>query len=114
MIAQTRATAATTLTEIYWCGRKVPVKSERLRISLVHLMELRDEVARKGEEDDTAEQLCEQVLLECHDTLQVIRDEFTQEQVHSLHWSLLTSYFVCAEAVDGWCVEDIVQSSEVC
>lgn len=57
------------------------MKSERLRISLVHLQELRDEVGRKGEGDDSTEQLCEQVLLECHDTLQVIRDELTQEKV---------------------------------
>lgn len=57
------------------------MKSERLRISLVHLQELRDEVGRKGEDDDSTEQLCEQVLLECHDTLQVIRDELTLEKV---------------------------------
>lgn len=88
VIAQTRATAATTLTEVLWCGKKVPVKSERLRISLVHLQELRDEVERKGDEDDSTEQLCEQVLLECHDTLQVIKDELTQEKVGMIHTCL--------------------------
>lgn len=88
VIAQTRATAATTLTEVLWCGKKVPVKSERLRISLVHLQELRDEVERKGDEDDSTEQLCEQVLLECHDTLQVIKDELTQEKVEVIHTCL--------------------------
>ena len=59
------------------------MKSEQLRISLVHLQELTDEVERKGEEDESTEQLCEQVLLECHDTLQVIRDELPQEKVWS-------------------------------
>ena len=82
------------------------MKSERLRISLVHLQELRDEVGRKGEGDDSTEQLCEQVLLECHDTLQVIRDELTQEKVwwsHSCvcraHSCLLKEYIVTCRVV---------------
>ena len=81
MISQTRAKAASTLTEITWCGRKVPVKNDKLRISLVHLRELCDEAQRKAEEESASQQLCEQIVLECHDTLQIIKEDLQQEKV---------------------------------
>ena len=81
VIAQTRAKAASTLTEVSWCGKKLPVKSEKVRICLVHLRELSDEAQRKSDDDTACEQLCEQIVLECHDAMQTLRDELSQDKV---------------------------------
>jgi signal recognition particle subunit SRP68 len=80
VIAQTRAKAASTLTEVSWCGKKLPVKSEKVRICLVHLRELSDEAQRKSDDDTACEQLCEQIVLECHEAMQTLRDELSQDK----------------------------------
>lgn len=44
MLAQTQQKAASSLTEVTWCGQSLSIKSEKLRIILVRLKELIIEV----------------------------------------------------------------------
>ena len=44
MLAQTQQKAASSLTEVTWCGQALSIKSEKLRIILVRLKELIFEV----------------------------------------------------------------------
>jgi len=44
VLAQTQQKAATTLTEVMWCGQSLSVKSDKLRVVLVRLKELAVEV----------------------------------------------------------------------
>lgn len=44
VLAQTQHKAATSLTEVSWCGQSLSIKSDKLRVVLVRLKELAVEV----------------------------------------------------------------------
>ena len=82
MLNKTQEKAATSLTEVGWLGKKVPVKSERLRVSLVKLQLVEGELGRAGEVGKKME-VYETILMECQDTMQIVREEITSETVNS-------------------------------
>lgn len=83
VLTKTQEKAATSLTEVSWLGKKVPVRSERLCVSLVKLQLVEGELARTGEAEKKME-VYETLLMECQDAMQTVRDEITMETV-SLH-----------------------------
>ena len=80
MLSKTQEKAATSLTEVSWLGKKVPVRSERLRVSLVKLQLVEGELAMAGEADKKME-VYETLLMECQDAMQTVRDEIAMETV---------------------------------
>lgn len=82
-MVKTQEKAATSLTEISWLGKKVPVRSERLRVSLVKLQLVEGELGRSGEVDRKIE-VYETLLMECQDTMQLAREEISSETVLQL------------------------------
>lgn len=80
MLAKTQEKAATSLNEINWLGKKVPVRSERLRVSLVKLQLVEGELNRTAEAEKKTE-VYETLLMECQDTMQIAREEISTETV---------------------------------
>ncbi len=80
VLAKTQDKAATSLTEVGWLGKKVPVRSERLRVSLVKLQLVEGELGRASEPGKKME-VYETLLMECQDAVQTLRDEITAETV---------------------------------
>ena len=82
VLVQTKETSAG-LTEVVWQGNPVPVKSERVRLSLVKLHQMAGEVERMTETEEKI-RLCEELLMECQDGIQLVRDEMNQDAVSLL------------------------------
>lgn len=80
VLAKTQEKAATSLNEINWLGKKVPVRSERLRVSLVKLQLVEGELNRTAEAEKKTE-VYETLLMECQDTMQIAREEISTETV---------------------------------
>ena len=80
VLVKTQEKAATSLTEVTWLGKKVPVRSERLRVSLVKLQLVEGELGREAEPEKNME-VYETLLMECQDTMQLAREELTTETV---------------------------------
>jgi signal recognition particle subunit SRP68 len=80
VLSKTQEKAASSLTEVSWLGKKVPVRSERLRVGLVKLQLVEGELARVSEADKKME-VYETLLMECQDTMQAVREEITMETV---------------------------------
>ena len=80
VLAKTQEKAATSLTEVTWLGKKVPVRSERLRVSLVKLQLVEGELGREAEAEKKME-VYETLLMECQDTMQLAREELATETV---------------------------------
>ena len=70
------------MTEVVWQGKAVPVKSERVRLSLVKLQQMAGEVERVAETEEKM-RLYEALLMECQDGIQSVRDDLNQEAVSS-------------------------------
>ena len=90
MLAKTQEKAASSLTEVTWLGKKLPVKSERLRVSLVKLQQVEGELGRGGGEgggggEEGRMEVYERLLMECQDTMQIVRDEISAEMVRRPH-----------------------------
>ena len=79
VLVQTKETSAG-LTEVVWQGNAVPVKNERVRLSLVKLHQMAGEVERMAETEEKI-RLCEELLMECQDGIQLVRDEINQDSV---------------------------------
>ncbi len=77
VLAKTQEKAASSLTEVTWLGQKVPVRSEKVRVSLVRLQQVEGELVSGGDKMEVYERL----LMECQDALQVTREELSSEQV---------------------------------
>ncbi len=77
VLAKTQEKAASSLTEVSWLGQKVPVKSEKVRVSLVRLQQVEGELVSEGDKLE----VYERVLMECQDALQVTKEEISSEQV---------------------------------
>ena len=80
VLAKTQEKTASSLSEVTWLGKKVPVKSERLRVSLVKLQLVEGELGR-AEGAEAKMEVYETLLMECQDTMQVVRDELATETV---------------------------------
>ncbi|XP_064406699.1 signal recognition particle subunit SRP68-like isoform X2 [Halichondria panicea] len=76
VLAKTQEKAASSLTEVTWLGQKVPVRSEKVRVSLVRLQQVEGELVSGGDKMEVYERL----LMECQDALQVTREELSSEQ----------------------------------
>ena len=81
MLAQTQQKTASSLTEVAWLGKQLPVKNERLRVSLVKLQQMVGDALRwGGGGGGGGEQLrlYEALLMECQDAMQIVRDEINE------------------------------------
>ena len=79
---------ASSLTEVQWQGKSIPVKNERIRVSLIKLNQLVSEVGRT-EEREKKVTLFERLLMECQDSTQLVRDELNQDSVSVINTLLL-------------------------
>ena len=68
------------LTEVVWQGKSVPVKSERVRLSLVKLQQMVGEVERVVDTEEKM-RLYEALLMECQDGIQLVRDDLNLDMV---------------------------------
>ena len=80
VLAKTQEKAASSLTEVTWLGKKVPVKSEKLRVGFVKLQQLEGELSR-AEGGEAKMDVYERLLMECQDAMQMVRDELGPEPV---------------------------------
>ena len=79
-----------------WLGKKVPVKSEKLRVGFVKLQQLEGELSR-AEGGEAKMDVYERLLMECQDAMQMVRDELGPEPV-SIQGTWLCMYvcmYVC-------------------
>ena len=79
VLAQTQEKTALSLTDVQWNGRLIPVKNERVRLSLVKLQQMSGDLRR--EEGPGKMNVCESLLMECQDAMQLVRDELYQDSV---------------------------------
>lgn len=80
LIAQTREKQAATLSEVTWRGRTVPVKQEKVRVFLLNLQEVEENLAQ-AEDLDSKISVYESLLMDCKDALQVLREEIRADPV---------------------------------
>ena len=80
VISQTREKQASSLTEITWKGKTVPVKNEEIRSFILHSNESQQEVER-AENFENKMAVYDQLLMECKDGLQSLKDEMKPDQV---------------------------------
>ena len=80
VISQTREKQASSLTEITWKGKTVPVKDELVRSFILHSNESQQEVER-AENFENKMAVYDQLLMECKDGLQSLKDEMKPDQV---------------------------------
>ncbi|CAG0888244.1 unnamed protein product [Cyprideis torosa] len=74
LIAQTRERQATTLSELTWKGKTIPVRNEKVRMFLLELAEMESHLDKEVDPENRISVL-EDLLLKCKDAQQVIRDE---------------------------------------
>lgn len=79
VISQTREKQAGSLNEITWKGKDVPVKNEQVRSFIVHSHESKQEVER-AENFESKMAVYDQLLMECKDALQSLKDEMKPDQ----------------------------------
>lgn len=70
----------TSLTEVSWLGKKVPVRSEKLKLCLVKVGQLENEL-RRVEGGEAKSKVYEQLLMECQDAMQIVREDISAEEV---------------------------------
>ncbi|GAB6027252.1 signal recognition particle subunit srp68 [Chamberlinius hualienensis] len=75
LITQTREKQASTLSEISWRGKVIPVKHEKVRLFLLNVQESEKEVQLSTESPTTRISVYERLLMECKDAIQVLKDE---------------------------------------
>ncbi|KAM7429566.1 signal recognition particle subunit srp68 [Porites harrisoni] len=80
VIAQTRDKEAASMTEVSWRGRTVPVKNEKVRSFILHAQQSARELDR-AETLDSKLTLYDDLLMECKDALQAIKDELKVDTV---------------------------------
>lgn len=78
LIAQTREKQASSLSEVTWLGRTIPVRQEKVRLLLLSAQEAPKELAQAP---DTEARIAvhERLLLDCKDALQLLREELRVE-----------------------------------
>lgn len=83
VLSQTREKEASAMTEVTWRKRTVPVKDEKVRALILHAQQMTSELDQ-AEGMDSKMTLYENLLMECKDALQAIRDELKGDTVSSL------------------------------
>ena len=68
------------MTEISWRGRTVPVKNEKVRSFILHAQQSARELDRANSLESKLT-LYDNLLMECKDALQAIKDEFKADAV---------------------------------
>ena len=80
VLMQTQEKAASSLTEVTWQGKQLPVKSAKLRVSLVKVHQLVTDLGRlDGEEDKLS--TYDKLLMEVQSALQIAHDDLSVETV---------------------------------
>ena len=83
-MAQTREKEAATLTEVRWCGRTVPVKIEKVRAFILRAQQSAREMVH-ADSLESKMALYENLLMECKDATQAIKDELKSDTVSFGH-----------------------------
>jgi len=78
LISQTREQQAASLQDVEWRGRKMAVKQEKVRIFLLSYQESGQELER-SRDSDAKLALYEDLLLQCKDALQVLREDLIED-----------------------------------
>lgn len=78
LIAQTREKQAVTLSEIEWRNRKIPVRHEKIRLFLLNVQDSQLEL-EQAPDLQAKIAVYERLLLDCKDSLQVVRDEIKDQ-----------------------------------
>ncbi|XP_065660087.1 signal recognition particle subunit SRP68 [Hydra vulgaris] len=77
-IKQTREKLASSFGDITWRGKSVPLHNEKARVFILHLQEKESEMARQSTFEGKME-LFDNLLMECKDALQAIKEEIGNE-----------------------------------
>ena len=91
VISQTREKQAGSLNEITWKGKSVPVKNELVRSFILHSHESTQEVER-AENYESKMAVYDQLLMECKDGLQSLKDDMKPDQVRFVLLKMCCSY----------------------
>ena len=83
VLAKTQEKAASSLTEVSWLGKKLPVRSEKLRVSLIKLQQFEGQLSRVQTSEEKMD-VYEKLLMECQDAMQIVRDEIAAEKVRNI------------------------------
>ena len=83
VLAKTQEKAASSLTEVSWLGKKLPVRSEKLRVSLIKLQQFEGQLSRVQTSEEKMD-VYEKLLMECQDAMQIVRDEIAAEKVRKI------------------------------
>lgn len=77
-IAQTREKLASSFGEVTWQGKTVPIRNEKVRVFILRIQDQDQEIERQVQFDDKME-VFDNLLMECKDVLQVVKDELNSE-----------------------------------
>ena len=91
LLSQTREKQASTLSEISWRGRTMPIKVEAVRVFLLNLQESSKEL-EATENNEAKVSIYESLLKQCIDAQQALRDTLQEDPVshfvhHTENWS---------------------------
>ena len=69
-----------------WREQRLPVRNERLRVGLIKLQQLEGELRgrRTTDGDEGKMEMYEQLLMECQDAMQIVREDIAAETVFNL------------------------------
>ena len=69
-----------------WREQRLPVRNERLRVGLIKLQQLEGELRgrRTADGDEGKMEMYEQLLMECQDAMQIVREDIAAETVFNL------------------------------
>ena len=81
VLSKTQEKAATSLSEVTWRDQRLPVKNEKLRVGLIKLQQLEGELSTMEGSSEKIE-MHEQLLMECQDAMQIVREDIATEAVH--------------------------------
>lgn len=81
LLAQTREKQAATLSEVTWRGRTVPVRNEQVRAFLLTCQENEQQVSSEVTDSESKVSVYESLLMQCKDSLQIIREELKADPV---------------------------------
>ncbi|KAK7007750.1 signal recognition particle subunit srp68, partial [Halocaridina rubra] len=78
LLASARERQAATLSEVTWKGRTLAVKHEKVRLFLLNVGLIHEELEKTSSSDDCVNML-DKLLFECKDALQIIRDDLKND-----------------------------------
>lgn len=81
LISQSREKQANSYTELTWEGKTIPVKNELVRAFLLRVDDSEHELER-AESFENKMTVFDQLLMECKDGLQSVKDEMKPDQVY--------------------------------